>query len=54
MLNMLKRLDRRFMHVSYKLRFSLCKVRAYCTACDHLIRKISSGMFQESCSIEEF
>ena len=30
------------------------KVRAYCLACDHLIRKISSGMFQKSSSFEEF
>ena len=30
------------------------KVRAYCSACDHLIRKISSGMFQKSSSFEEF
>ena len=29
-------------------------VRAYCSACDHLICKISSGMFQESSSFEEF
>ena len=30
------------------------KVRAYCSACDHLIRKVSSGMFQKSSSFEEF
>ena len=30
------------------------KVRAYCSACDHLIRKISPGMFQKSSSFEEF
>ena len=30
------------------------KVRAYCSACDHLICKISSGMFQKSSSFEEF
>ena len=30
------------------------KVRAYCPACDHLIRKISSGMSQKSGSLEEF
>ena len=30
------------------------KVRAYCSACDHLICKIPSGMFQESSSFEEF
>ena len=30
------------------------KVRAYCSACVHLIRKISSGMFQKSSSFEEF
>ena len=29
------------------------KVRAYCSACDHLICKISSRMFQESSSFEE-
>ena len=30
------------------------KVRAYCSACDHLICKISSGMSQKSSSFEEF
>ena len=30
------------------------KVRAYCSACDHLICKISSRMFQKSSSFEEF
>ena len=30
------------------------KVRVYCSACDHLIRKISSGMFQKCSSFEEF
>ena len=30
------------------------KVRAYCSACDHLICKISSEMFQKSSSFEEF
>ena len=30
------------------------KVRAYCSACDHLIRKIFSGMFQKSSLFEEF
>ena len=30
------------------------KDQAYCSACDHLIRKISSGMFQKSSSFEEF
>ena len=30
------------------------KVQAYCSACDHLICKISSGMFQKSSSFEEF
>ena len=30
------------------------KVWAYCSACDHLICKISSGMFQKSSSFEEF
>ena len=30
------------------------KVQAYCSACDHLIRKISSGMFQESSSFETY
>ena len=30
------------------------KVRAYCSACDHLICKISSGMFQKSSSFEDF
>ena len=30
------------------------KVPAYCSACDHLIRKISSGLFQKSSSFEEF
>ena len=30
------------------------KVPAYCSACDHLIRKISSGMFQISSSFLEF
>ena len=28
--------------------------RAYCSACDHLIRKISSGKVQKSSSFEEF
>ena len=30
------------------------KVRAHCSACDHLICKISSGMFHKSSSFEEF
>ena len=30
------------------------KVRAYCSACDHLICKITSGMFQKRSSFEEF
>ena len=30
------------------------KVRAYCSACEHLICKISSRMFQKSSSFEEF
>ena len=30
------------------------KVQAYCSACDHLICKISSGLFQKSSSFEEF
>ena len=30
------------------------KVQAYCSACDHLIRKFSSGMFHKSSSSEEF
>ena len=30
------------------------KVWAYCSVCDHLICKISSGMFQKSSSFEEF
>ena len=30
------------------------KVRAYCSACDHLICKISSGMFLKSSSFEKF
>ena len=30
------------------------KVRAYCSACDHLICKISSEMFQKNSSFEEF
>ena len=30
------------------------KVRDYCSACDHLIRKISSGMFQKSSSFNGF
>ena len=30
------------------------KVRAYCSACDRLIRKLSSGMLQKSSSLEEF
>ena len=30
------------------------KARAYCPAFDHLICKISSGMFQKSSSFEEF
>ena len=30
------------------------KVQAYCSACDHLIRKISSGIIQKSSSFEEF
>ena len=30
------------------------KVRAYCSACVHLICKFFSGMFQKSSSFEEF
>ena len=44
-------------HTTYELgcpKSHYTKVRAYCSACDHLIRKISSGMFQKSSSFEEF
>ena len=43
------------MHIGTGCPKSHCaKDQAYCSACDHLIRKISSGMFQKSSSFEEF